>query len=42
MRWTVKRTRWGWSLFHDGELVASADDPTSFFGLVLSLGGGAG
>lgn len=27
MRWKIKRTCWGWSLFYDGDLVASADDP---------------
>lgn len=26
-RYKLRRSRWGWSLLHDGELVASADDP---------------
>jgi hypothetical protein len=26
-RFRIRRTQWGWSLFHDGELVASADHP---------------
>lgn len=26
-RLKIRRTRWGWSLYHDGELVASADHP---------------
>lgn len=31
-RWKIRRTVWGWSLYHEGELVCSADCP---FPLVL-------
>lgn len=27
MRWTMRITRWGWSLYFSGQLVASADNP---------------
>jgi hypothetical protein len=37
MRWTLKRTQWGWSLCFDGELVSSADDPRDLFRYQASL-----
>lgn len=33
----IKRTAWGFSLFHDGELVASADDAMGLFALVAAI-----
>lgn len=39
MRWKVKRTRWGWTLFYDGEMVVSADHPLelALFPAVLQM-----
>jgi hypothetical protein len=34
--WTMRATQWGWSLFYNGELVASADNPTRLIGMVPS------
>lgn len=35
--WTMRRTQWGWSLFYDGALVASADDPINLFRCQLTV-----
>lgn len=38
-RWKVRRTAWGWSLYHDDKLVGSADNPLELviFPAALSL-----
>lgn len=35
--WTMRRTVHGWSLYHQGQLVGSADDPTGLVRLVVNL-----
>lgn len=40
--WTLGITCWGWSLFFDGDLVASANDPLDLIELTLELRGGQG
>lgn len=35
--WTMRRTVWGWSLYHAGQLVGSADDPMGLVRLVVNL-----
>lgn len=37
MTWTVRRTRWGLSLYYRGELVASSDRPAALIALACSL-----
>lgn len=36
-RWKIERTVWGWSLFWDGELVCSNDDPWSLVAYTLHI-----
>jgi hypothetical protein len=41
-RWVIRRTKWGYSLFEDGDLIASADSDSSLlFGsnMLFGLGG---
>jgi hypothetical protein len=35
MKWKIKLTKWGWSLFYEGDLVSSADNPMSLVGYTL-------